>query len=195
MLVHASFAFVHAVEDGAYLAEPLRTSVHTILECEALVFASQVPACVVRLGYLYGPDSADLRAYRTAFQLLRPYWCGPPKENQYHLHQFDAVTALIGVAKPQNLGKTFYAVDSHPASFARFLDSFAHRTGRARPLHFPLWTRPLAKLMIAEEHMQQTELSMPRLAPGPLVPRWRPQFSGYRDGLKQVINAWDNESV
>jgi len=53
ILVHASFAFVHAVEHGAKLHEPLRSSVEAILECEALVLSSQAPACVVRLGYLY----------------------------------------------------------------------------------------------------------------------------------------------
>ena len=54
MLVHASFAFVHAVEHGTRLAEPLRSSVDAILECEALALSGPVPACVVRLGYLYG---------------------------------------------------------------------------------------------------------------------------------------------
>src|SRR6266542_2412336 len=33
MLVHASFAFVHAVERGASVKEPLRSSVDAILEC------------------------------------------------------------------------------------------------------------------------------------------------------------------
>ena len=77
MLVHASFAFVHAVERGARIDEPLRSCVDAILECEALALSGPVPACVVRLGYLYGPTSADLLAYRTAFHLGRPYWSGP----------------------------------------------------------------------------------------------------------------------
>jgi nucleoside-diphosphate-sugar epimerase len=77
MLVHASFAFVHAVERGARLEEPLRSSVDAILECEALALSGPVPACVVRLGYPYGPQSGDLRAYRIAFRLGRPYWSGP----------------------------------------------------------------------------------------------------------------------
>ena len=72
MLVHASFAFVHAVERGARLKEPLRSSVDAIFECEALALSGPVPACVVRLGYLYGPVSGDLRAYRSAFRLSRP---------------------------------------------------------------------------------------------------------------------------
>jgi len=36
MLVHASFALVHAVERGAKIDEPLRSCVDAILECEAL---------------------------------------------------------------------------------------------------------------------------------------------------------------
>src|SRR5580765_7349445 len=62
MLVHASFAFVHAVEHGAKVEDPLRSLVEAIIECEALTLSGPVPACVVRLGYLYGPESADLRA-------------------------------------------------------------------------------------------------------------------------------------
>jgi nucleoside-diphosphate-sugar epimerase len=111
MLVHASFAFVHAIERGARLKEPLRSSVDTILECEAMVLSGPVPACVVRVGYLYGPDSADLSAYRTAFRLGRPYWSGPAKARQYHLHQFDAVAALFAAARPRNAGRIVYATD------------------------------------------------------------------------------------
>ena len=44
MLVHASFAFVHAVEQGARVPEPLRSAAEAILECEALALAGPVPA-------------------------------------------------------------------------------------------------------------------------------------------------------
>lgn len=191
MLVHASFAFVHAIEGGAPLAEPLRSSVEAILECETLVLSAQVPACVVRLGYLYGSNSADLRAYRTAFRIGRPYWSGPPKALQYHVHQCDAASALLAAARPQNAGEIFYATDSFPASFGRFMDAFAHRVGRARPLHLPLCLKPLATLIVRAEHMQQTALAMPQHDPTPKVPRWKPKFAHYRDGLDQVIASWD----
>lgn len=65
MFVHASFAVAHAVDRGTRLKEPLRSSVDAILECEALALSGPVPACVVRLHYLYGPESGDLRGYRT----------------------------------------------------------------------------------------------------------------------------------
>jgi nucleoside-diphosphate-sugar epimerase len=190
MLVHASFAFVHAVERGTRPKEPLRSCVEAILECEALVLSCPLPACVVRLGYLYGPHSADLRAYRTAFGIGRPYWAGPPKARQYHLHQFDAASALLAAARSRNAGRMLYAIDGHAVSFTTLMDAFAHRVGRRYPLHLPLFSKPLAKVIVREEHMQQVALPMPPRAPRPRVPGWTPKFPDYRTGLDQVIGAW-----
>ena len=191
MLVHASFAFVHAVEKGAFVEEPLRSLARTILECEALALSGPVPACVVRLGYLYGPESADLLAYRAAFRLGRPYWAGPPGALQYHLHQFDAASALLAAARPRNAGRVFHATDGHAVSFMQLMDAFAHRVGRRSPLHLPLCLKPLARVIVREEHMQQAALSMPPRAPKPNVPGWKPEFPNYRDGLDQVLAAWE----
>ena len=190
MFVHASFAFVHAVEKGARLEDPLRSLVDIILECEATALSGPVPACVVRLGYLYGPESADLLAYRAAFRLGRPYWAGPPAALQYHLHQFDAASSLLAAARQRNAGKILYATDGHAASFTRLMDAFAHRIGKRNPLHLPLCLKPVAKVIVREEHMQQAALSMPPRAPKPSVPGWKPKFPNYRGGLDQILEAW-----
>jgi nucleoside-diphosphate-sugar epimerase len=195
LFVHASFAFVRAVERGAKLAEPLQSHVTAILETEAMVLAGPLPACVVRMGYLYGPHSADLRAYRTAFRLGRPYWSGDATALQHHLHQDDAASALLAAARAGKAGKTWYATDGHAASFEDFMDAFAHRCGRARPLHLPLRSRLLALAIIRSEHMQQTALAMPLPAPSPRVPGWRPRFADHGRGLAQVIGAWRDETA
>jgi nucleoside-diphosphate-sugar epimerase len=193
ILVHASFAFVHAVERrGVILEEPLRSSVDAILECETLVLSGPVPACVVRIGYLYGPESGDLHAYRNAFRLRRPYWSGPSNARQYHIHQLDAASALLAAAKRRHAGKTFYATDGHAVSFMHFMDAFAHRVGRSGPLHLPLFSEVVARAIISKEHMQQTALGMPPRAPSPRVPGWKPRFPNYRTGLDAVIEAWDD---
>ena len=186
MLVHASFAFVL----GRPQKDPLRSMAETIVECESLILSGSVPACVVRLGYLYGPESRDLRAYRTAFRLGRPYWAGPRKALQYHLHQCDAVSALLTAAKPRNAGRILYATDGMPVSFMQFMDDFAGKIGKRFPLHVPLLARPFIKLVVREEHMQQVALAMPAQAPLPRVPGWKPVFSDYRNGLDQIIEAW-----
>jgi len=194
LFVHASFAFVRAVEWGAKLDEPLQSCVAAILESEAMVQDGPLPSCIVRLGYLYGPHSADLRAFRTAFRLGRPYWSGDADALQHHLHQSDAASALLRVARSGKAGRTWYATDGHAASFEDFMDAFAHRVGRSRPLHLPLRSRLLARAIIRTEHMQQTELAMPLPAPSPRVPGWRPRFTDYCRGLDHVIEAWRDES-
>jgi len=192
--VHASFAFVHALERGAELDEPLRSCAEAILQCEALVLALPIPACVVRLGYLYGPQSADLLAYRKAFRLGRPYWSGLSAAGQYHLHQLDAASALFAAGRPKHAGNIYYATDRRPVSFERFMDAFARRVGRERPLHLPLVSNLLARVIIRQEHMQQTALRMPPRPPLPQVPGWKPTFRDYRQGLDQVIEAWNTPS-
>jgi len=186
LLVHASFAFVL----GRPQQDPLRSIAETILECEQLALSGPVPACVVRLGYLYGPESADLRAYRKAFRLGRPYWAGSRKALQYHLHQCDAVSALLAAGKPRNAGKILYATDGRPVSFMQFMDDFARKIGRRVPLHVPLIAAPVMRLIVREEHMQQAALAMPARTPAPRVPGWKPQFSDYRAGLDQSIAGW-----
>lgn len=195
LLVHASFAFVHAVEQGECVDEPLRSLVGTIRECEALALSGPVPACVVRLGYLYGPQSADLRAYRDAFRLGRPYWSGPRRTLQYYLHQFDAAAALLAAAKPRNAGRILYATDGLAVPFMKLMDAFARRVGRKTPLHLPWYSKPLARMIIRPEHMQQAALPMPLEAPAPRVPGWKPKFPDYRKGLDQVIEDWGDREI
>jgi nucleoside-diphosphate-sugar epimerase len=192
LLVHASFAFVL----GRPREDPLRSIAETILECERLVLAGPTPACVVRLGYLYGPDSRDLRAYRKAFRIGRPYWAGARDARQYHLHQYDAVSALVAAAKQRNAGRILYATGGKPVPFVQFMDDFARRVGNPLPLHVPRIATPVIRLIVREEHMQQAALAMPSRAPAPRVPGWKPAFADYRKGLDQVVVAWSGrESV
>ena len=195
LLVHASFAFVQALQHGARLAEPLQSCAQAILEAEAMVLAGPMSACVVRLGYLYGPESANLLAYRTAFGLGRPYWSGEAKAVQHHLHLSDAASALLAAARPKNAGRTLNATDGHPLPFQTFMDAFAHRVGRRFPLHLPLRSRLLARAIIRPEHMQQTALAMPPQAPLARVPGWQPKYADFRLGLDQVIAAWREQAL
>jgi len=187
MLVHASFAFVIAEP----ARDPLRSLAQTILECEQIILAGPIPACVVRLGYLYGPASSDLRAYRTAFRLGRPYWAGPRNALQYHLHLEDAVSALLAAAKGRHAGKTFYATDGTPLSFMQFMDDFARKWGRRVPLHVPRVAAPLMRLVVRKEHVQQCDHAMPTQAPKPSVPGWKPRHTDYRACQDEIIAAWD----
>jgi hypothetical protein len=75
------------------------------------------------------------------------------------------------------------------------MDTFARRVGRETPLHLPLVSNLLARVIIRQEHMQQTALRMPPGLPSPQIPAWQPKFRGYHGGLDQVIEAWKTEGT
>ena len=186
-LVFASFAWVL----GKPQKDPLRSLAEVVLETEAAILAGPIPACVLRLGYLYGPHSADLLAYRKAFALHRPYWSGPRSAGQFHLHQDDAVSALLAAASPRLAGRTLYATSGERVSFMQFMDHFARRLGTRWPLHAPRLAAPLFKLVVREEHMQQAALSMPAQAPSPRLPGWRPHWPDHRSAQAAIVAGWD----
>ena len=56
----------------------------------------------------------------------------------------------------------------------------------------PLFSKPFAKVIVREEHMQQAALPMPPRAPTLRVPGWKPKLPDYWKGLDQVVAAWGN---
>jgi hypothetical protein len=191
-MVHASYAFLRSAQAGGKVGDWLQSIVDAALEAEGMVLESGRRATVLRLGYLYGPDSRDLRAYRLAFRLGRPYWAGPRHNLQYFLHTDDAARALLDAATSRPAGPLLYATDDTPASFADFMDSFAHGVGRRRPLHLPDFTRQLVRAVVREPHQQMVDLA----ANGPASPRlpgFTARYPDYRAGLDQVVEAWQEK--
>jgi hypothetical protein len=84
-------------------------------------------------------------------------------------------------------GRIYYATDDHAVPFERFMDAFAHRVGRPRPLHLPLLSHLLARAIIREEHMQQIALGMPPRAWSPRVPDGNRSFPISR---RASIKSW-----
>jgi nucleoside-diphosphate-sugar epimerase len=188
-VVHASYAFLQGAEGGATVGDRMQPIVDAAQDAEEMVLDGDVPACVVRLGYLYGPAWHDLRAYRRAFRLGRPYWAGPRGALQHHLHSDDAARALLAAAQRRSPGRVTYVTDGTPAPFADFMDHFAHLVGRARPLHLPRASRRLVWAVVGEAHMEMVEMAATG-RPTPRLPGWRPSFPSYREGLAAVIDAW-----
>jgi nucleoside-diphosphate-sugar epimerase len=188
-VVHASYAFLGPAHAGGKIGDWLQSIVDAALEAERLVIESGRRSTVLRLGYLYGPQSRDLRAYRTAFRIGRPYWAGPRHNLQYFLHTDDAARALLVAATSRPDRAVLYASDGTPASFADFMDYFAERIGRSRPLHLPNISRQLVRAVVREPHQQMVDLA----ATGDAIPRlpgFTPRYADYRVGLDQVIDAW-----
>jgi nucleoside-diphosphate-sugar epimerase len=149
------------------------------------------------MGYLYGPQSRDLKAYKQSFNLFRPYYSGPEQHRANFLHYTDAATALTLVVENQPTNQIFNLVDGYPASFGDFIDTFASYLCRLKPFHIPRWSAPLAEL-ITIRPAQVTLLDLTTLVSAAKFSSqlgWEPRYPTYRDGLAQVVQSWKGHDV
>lgn len=193
MFVLASFSWLRAAPGSAAPGDPLRTILETALQVEDAVLAAKQPACVLRLGYLYGPRLRDMRAYRDAFRVGRPYWSGPRNVRHDFLHHDDAASALLARAAAGPGQALAYATDGHPMAFRQVMDDFARQVGNPLPLHLGGAMGLTAWLIIKQEHMQAVKYGVPAAPPLPTLAGWRPEFEDYRDGLTATLAAWERD--
>lgn len=202
LLIHTSYTFLYGNTRDATESTPLSIPgddpiFKMAIATENHVTNSQIPACVLRLGYLYGPQSEDLKLYIKSFKLGRPYFAGPDSNLGNWLHFEDAASALVQVAQQQPKGAIFNVVDGVPVSFADFIDRFAFTLGRKRPGHIPMWLTPLALVLVVTP--QQVDLLKLSTTVGGDSFRkqfgWSPHYPSYREGLQQTVETWGSSAA
>jgi nucleoside-diphosphate-sugar epimerase len=196
LFVHTSYAFLYGNANNATEDTPLSVPSEdpiflAAIQAEKAIANSSLPACVLRLGYLYGPQSEDLKKYEFSFKLRRPYFAGAEEKLMNFLHYSDAAKAISAIVERQPVGEVFNIVDGTPTAFANFIDSYALKLGYSKPSHIPLWTAPLARLIIQLQQMELLDIST-RISNEKINQRlgWSPQYKDYKEGLKQTINTW-----
>ena len=195
LLVHASYAFLYGnaldATENTPLNLPKNPDLRSAIEAEEQIGKSSIPQCILRLGFLYGPQSQDLKKYETSFKLHRPYYAGPENNLANFLHYEDAAKALVLVTEQLPVGETYNVVDGKPTSFADFIDNYALKLGYSKPAHIPLFTAPVAKVIIKEPQMEildrSTTVNSDRIRQ---QLNWQPTYDNYQVGLDQTIAAW-----
>lgn len=160
-------------------------------QAERIVQASGVPFCLVRLGFLYGPQSKDLSRYVTSFQLFRPYYAGPAHTLGNWVHFEDAAAALVRLAERRPAAPVLNVVDGHPVNFGMVIDRFAALMGFGRPRHLPLALRRWYQFFIWRP--QQVVLDTTTTVRNDLARAlldWAPRFPTYEEGLQQTVAVW-----
>ena len=111
-LLHGSYAFLYGttqdgdgdrVTEATPLPSPGRDRLSdAAIEAEKMVVENkQFPVCIMRIGYLYGPQSRDLALYETSFKRKRPYYAGPRGHCTNFVHFADAAQVLILASEKQ----------------------------------------------------------------------------------------------
>jgi len=204
-LLHGSYAFLYgSQEDGAGdlvdettpLRRPAQDSLFAAaIESEKMVFGNkQFPVCILRIGYLYGPQSRDLALYETSFKHRRPYYAGPKEHRANFVHFADAARAVVMASEKQPANAIINVVDGSAVSFGTFIDTFAQTLGRKKPRRIPTWTARFAP-NITSQQVKQLKLRAAQVdnSKARQLLDWTPLYPSYREGLAQTVRVWREE--
>jgi nucleoside-diphosphate-sugar epimerase len=180
-VIFASYAFADTNDDDLVaLTRAARAAEKQALERE-------VPGCVLRMGFIYGPDSIALQNLRDTLKLGRPVIAGPSDSRLFWTHAADAASALIMAAEKRPAGAVLNIVDSQPASPAAFLNYFAEAQGLNPP-----GVPGFAKRLLAN----RTQMALMRISPhvdssaAQQQLGWSPQFASYQQGIDDLLLSW-----
>lgn len=196
-VVHTSYAFLYGDTGGEWVDEdapghaPGNSPVfRAALEAEQMVWDSGLPACILRAGYVYGPQCAALVDLRDA--LGRSVNTGKADAWSNWIYVDDLAKALLQAAIQQEAGVLFNIVDDTPATPAEFANYFAESRGLPQPSAglASLLSRPNKEqaALLKNAVKVKNDRAKTRL-------NWQPKYPSYREGLDQTLLSWRAEAI
>lgn len=187
-LLHTSYAFLngHAHgEDAEDDLEPAAPLLEAARAAERAALAGSVPGCVLRLGYLYGPDMTELKTLAATLKAGRFVPVGETHARAAWLHQTDAVNAVLAALTARPAGVTLTAADTEPATPADFVRYFATAQGLTPggiALPFISKNTPAAHkaLMLLDQATAPVNTDF----------AWTPRFANYQQGIDDLLLSW-----
>lgn len=146
---------------------------------------------VLRCGMFYGPDAAHTRFFAEGLRKRRLPIIGTGDAILAPLHVEDAASAFVAASEAGKSG-LWHVLDNQPVSVKEFISYFAERLGAPQPRRVPVW---LARLVAGQYSVSfftlSTRTSNQRFRQDV---GWSPRFPSYREGLDQVVAAWESGS-
>ena len=193
-----SVVWVARPTDGAFFDEDAPIRPHPILmsavdgELIALEAGARhgFATAVLRYGAFYGADTGHTRSMAEALAARKLPIIGRGDARLGAVHVDDAAGAAVA-ALEAGRGGLWHVVDDHPVSSAELFMELARRIGAPAPRHAPVWlARLLAGSYTVEMFTVATHTSNARIRRDL---GWAPSFPTIREGLDQVVAAWQAE--
>jgi nucleoside-diphosphate-sugar epimerase len=195
--VHTSYAFVYGDHHGAWVDETTpptpgdNTLLKEALRAEKKALSGVIPACVLRLGYLYGEDSAPFEGLVDSVRGARPVVSGEGVANWVHIS--DAAEAIRRAVEAQIAGGIYNIVDGTPATSASFIRNLAGALGVTPPNNPPkflngfLTSKTQTDLMALSARVRNSR-AIEELG-------WTPRFNSHQEGIEDVLLSWRAEQA
>ena len=180
-------------EDSPVVPDP---SYQSAIDAEAIAreagSAEGFTTAVLRGGAFYDCDSAHTRMLADALRKRAMPIIGRGDAEWAMIHTDDAVSAYVIVAEKPRDG-VWHVVDNELITVRALLETSAQRLGAPRPRRVPVW---LARWFAGERAVayftQSTRTTNARLWRDFA---WTPRYPTYREGLDQVVAAWNAEAA
>ncbi|MGA7796600.1 MAG: NAD-dependent epimerase/dehydratase family protein [Candidatus Acidiferrales bacterium] len=146
---------------------------------------------ILRGGAFYDCDSAHIRMLAEGIRKRAMPIIGRGDAVWSVIHTDDAASAYVAVAERPRDG-VWHIVEDEPVSVRVLLESIAERLGAPRPRRVPVWlARWLAGERAVAYFTRSTRTTNARFRRDF---GWAPRYPTYREGLDQIVAAWDAET-
>jgi nucleoside-diphosphate-sugar epimerase len=199
-IIHTSYTFLYGDTHGEWVDEHEAIATNNPLfaaaaRAEQTVLHAEIPGCVLRAGYVYGPDNNDLLAFRGNLADGASVTLG--EENHYAnwIHAADLAAAIILAAERQPAGEVFNIADDHPISPVGFANNFASVLGVGEVARRRL--PPFANNLLANK-MQTALLNTSAKAKNDKAKSqlgWTLKYPQQQVGIEQMLLAWRAHEV
>jgi 2-alkyl-3-oxoalkanoate reductase len=180
-------------EDSPTVPEP---AIQSAIDAEAIAREAESAegfiVSILRGGFFYDSESAHTRMLADALRKRQMPIIGSGEAVWTMIHTDDAACAYVVAAEKPKSG-VWHIVDNEPVQVRTFLKEFAVHLGAPTPRRIPVWlARWLAGEQAVEYFTRSTKTTNARFRRDF---GWTPRYPTYREGLEQIIAAWNAEAM
>lgn len=190
-VVYVSYAFVYGDTHGENVDETAKTRsggldvIKAAVAGEKIALNADVPASVLRAGFVYGPDSREAIKMSESFIGSRPLPLGDNHAMLNWVHAADLAQAVVLMLEQRPNKEIFNVVDDQPTTAAAFANYFAE-TMNLMPTKTRGFMRSAAnaatQLALLGQSSRVSNAKLKALG-------WKPNFASHRTGLDQILLA------
>jgi nucleoside-diphosphate-sugar epimerase len=170
-------------------------AIQSAIDAEAIAreagSADGFTVAILRGGFFYDSESAHTRMLADGLRKRQMPIIGTGDAVWAMIHTDDAASAYVAAAEQPKNG-VWHVVDNELVTVRAFLAEFAARLGAHPPRRVPAWlARWLADEQTVAYFTRSTRTTNARLRRDF---GWTPRYATYREGLDQIVAAWNAES-
>ncbi len=192
-LIYLSYAFLYNENESALVAANDNPLLKAALHADATVQDANMPACVLRTGYIYGAHMPDTMTLATMVRAGRPVPTGDGHNYAHWVYFDDVVQAIRAAVNSKPIDATYNIVDDAPSTPGEFLSDFTSAMGLQPAVRVPSFiTRALGGKITNTLMELSAKVSN---EPAKQELGWKPKYPTHAKGIEHTLFIWRSEMI